>query len=59
MGKPPAPMRGGRASRAASGGEHGGAAQSQKLVFLNTSQRGKFLTAFNNIEAAIARLGER
>jgi hypothetical protein len=52
-------MCGGRASRAASGGEHGGAAQSQKLVFLNTSQRGKFLTAFNNIEAAIARLGER
>jgi hypothetical protein len=32
-------MRGGRASRAASGGEHGGAAQT-KNDFLSTSQRG-------------------
>jgi hypothetical protein len=40
MGKPSAPMCGGRASRAASGGEHGGAAQ-QKLDLLSTSQRGE------------------
>jgi hypothetical protein len=34
MGKPSAPMRGGQASRAASGGEHGGAAPKQ-FVFVD------------------------
>jgi hypothetical protein len=58
MGKTPAPMRGG-ASGAASGGGHGGAAQSEGLIFLSTSQRGNLLTAVDDIEAAIARLGER
>jgi hypothetical protein len=44
MGKPSAPMHGGPASRAASGGEHGGAAQQTKLICLSTAQRGELLT---------------
>jgi hypothetical protein len=42
MGKPSAPMRGGQASRAASGGEHGGATQ-QKLNCLSSMYVGTFV----------------
>jgi hypothetical protein len=42
MGKPSAPMRGGQASRTASGGEHGGAAQ-QKLNCLSSMYVGTFV----------------
>jgi hypothetical protein len=45
------------ASRAASRGEHGGPAQ-RVFDFLNTSQRGDLLAALNNVEAAVAQLGE-
>ena len=53
-------MRGGRASRT---GERRrawwGGSTKKKLYFLSTSQRGYMLTARNNVEAAIAQLGER
>jgi hypothetical protein len=53
------PMRGGRASRAGERRRAWWGGSKTKLDFLRTSQRGHLLTARNNVEAAIAQLGER